>query len=68
MRFLVVFSGAKDVANVVHPPKGAAIDRGSGELISRLAIKQMMARSATIAPGPQADRFAGCKAANHYPC
>jgi len=25
MRFLAVFSGAKDVANVVHPPKGAAI-------------------------------------------
>jgi quercetin dioxygenase-like cupin family protein len=29
MRFLAVFSGAKDVANVVHPPKGAVIDRES---------------------------------------
>jgi quercetin dioxygenase-like cupin family protein len=25
MRFLAVFCGAKDVANVVHPPKGAVI-------------------------------------------
>jgi len=31
MRFLAVFSGAKDVANVVNPPKGTAIDRESSQ-------------------------------------
>jgi quercetin dioxygenase-like cupin family protein len=31
MRFLAVFTGAKDVPNVLHPPKGAAINNETGK-------------------------------------
>ena len=31
MRFLAVFSGAKEVPNVLHPPKGAAINSELGK-------------------------------------
>ena len=46
MRFLAVFSGAKEVPNVLHPPKGAAINSEFGKTLTSSAHKQAVPLSA----------------------